>query len=43
MSDKLKSKDLAAVVRTTELIEQDGWSEDKRLADMIRSWMRNKV
>lgn len=40
---KLDAKDVAAVARVIELIERDGWDNDKRLADMVRSWLKGKL
>lgn len=42
MSD-LSAKDMAAVVRTIELLRQDGWNSDKRLADSVQAWLKGKL
>lgn len=40
---KLDGEDVAAVARVIELIERDGWDDDKRLAESIRSWLKGKL
>lgn len=43
MSQKLSAEELKAVTETIALIEENGWDSDRKLADMIRSWMKSRL
>jgi hypothetical protein len=41
--DKLAADEIAAVAKTIELIERNAWDDEKRLAEMIRSWLKGRL
>ncbi len=41
--NKLTPAELQAVVKTIELLERDGWDEERCTADALRAWLKGKL
>lgn len=40
---KLTAQEVSTVAKAIELIEHNGWDDDKRLADMVRVWLKGRL